>query len=216
MNNTLIDVVNEYRYLGFDITEHMDYKHSASILNKAASRALGSITAKYISLNGTSYQTFTHVYNTLVAPVMDYACELWVSFKYDGFNTIQHRAMRTYLGVGMCAPLQAIYGDLAGVTPHSRHEVAALRYWFRLTRLPRSRLTRRIFDWDYEFANAGLRSWNLDIKGTLDKCGIGDVFTRVKWGQQSEVNVRHVVTQLNQLDQGQRREGGATMSRLSE
>ena len=157
------------------------------------------------------------MYNTLVAPVMDYACELWGSFKYDGFNTIQHRAMRTYLGVGMCAPLPAIYGDMAWVTPQSRHEVAALRYWFRLTRLPRSRMTRRIFDWDYEFANAGLRSWNLDIKGFIDKCGIGDVFTRTNWGQQStEVNVRHVVTQLNQLDQGQRRQVGSTMSRLRE
>ena len=154
------------------------------------------------------------MYNSLVAPVMDYACKLWGFFKYDRFNTTQHRAMRTYLGIGICAPLLAIYGDMAWVTSHSRHEVTALRYWFRLTRLPRSRLPRRIFDWDYEFANAGLRSRNLDIKGTLVMCGIGDMFTHATWGQQSmEVNVRHVVTQLNQLDQGQRRQVGATMSR---
>ena len=66
-----------YRYLGLDLNETLDYTHGATVLGKAASRALGSINAKFFSVGGLPHDTYRHMYDGMVAPVMDYASEIW-------------------------------------------------------------------------------------------------------------------------------------------
>ena len=51
---------------------------------------------------------------------------VWGIKPYSCVNTTQHRAMRTFLGVGKCTPLPALYGDVAWVTPYTRHRTAAV------------------------------------------------------------------------------------------
>ena len=49
--------------------------------------------------------------------------------------------------------------------------------------MPRSRLTRQIFEWDYDRALNGRWSWCRDIKEILHKCGMVDRFERPGLGQ---------------------------------
>ena len=56
-----------------------------SKVNLAARRALGSLVGKAKALGGLSYTTYTYLYDTLVAPVMDYS-----SCMYMGFRALQY------------------------------------------------------------------------------------------------------------------------------
>ena len=215
VGENLIDMTDSYRYLGFEFSETVDHTHGVTVLNKAASKALGSVTTKYFAIDGLSYDVYTRMYDSLVSPVMDYACEIWGVKMYACMNTTQHRAMRTFLGVGKCAPLPCMYGDMPWITPFTRHRSAAVRYWLRLTRMPQSRLTKRVFDWDYDMATRGRRSWNREIKQILTTCGIPELFNRDQWHTHSPDTIVALVRKgLTKLESDQRVVDGASMSRL--
>ena len=74
-----IDITDYYRYLGYEFSYNLDHNHGVKILNKAAGKALGSVTAKFFALDGTSYDVYKNMYESLVCPVMDYANEIWGS-----------------------------------------------------------------------------------------------------------------------------------------
>ena len=90
-------------------------------------KALRSVTAKFFPFDGTSYDVYKNMYESRVCPVMDYASKIWGVKPYSCVNTTQHRAMRTFLGVGKCTPLPAVYGDMSWVTPYTRYRTAAVR-----------------------------------------------------------------------------------------
>ena len=58
--------------------------------------------------------------------------------------------MRTFLGVGKYAPLPGICGDLRWTSALSRQQTTPVRYLNLFhANMPRSRLTRQVFEWDY-------------------------------------------------------------------
>lgn len=210
-----IDIATEYRYLGLDFNETFDPVHGVSKLCTSASRAIGKIVSKYYSIDGISHTVFKHMFESFVVPIMDYASPIWGTRRYDGCAVIQNRAMRTFLGVGKCAPLPAIYNDMQWNSAFVRQQASAVRYFMRLTRMPNTRLTRHIFEWDYSLALSGRKSWCRDIQVILRKCDMGHLFDRQHWHDNS-VNGTHyaTLTRLSEIESQQNRLAGETMSRL--
>ncbi|CAG2189455.1 unnamed protein product [Mytilus edulis] len=95
-----------------DPMETIDYADSANELVTASSRALGALTSKYYQIDGLDYETFTKLFSSMVTPVMDYSSGVWGYKIYDKLETLQNRAIRTFLGVGKSAPNPAICGDM--------------------------------------------------------------------------------------------------------
>ena len=115
----VLEIVPMYRYLGLDLYDTVDFSETVSGLSKSASRALGVITSKYFTHDGLDYKTYTKLFDSMVCPIMDYGCEIWGARKGDCMDVIQHRAMRTFLGVGKCAPLPMMYGDMYWIPSHA-------------------------------------------------------------------------------------------------
>ncbi|CAG2185372.1 unnamed protein product [Mytilus edulis] len=97
LGNTRIDFANKYRYLGLMISEDMDYAVSVKELSTAASRALGSLTSKYLHMGNMDFATYTKIFENTVIPVMDYASGVWGSKRYDVLERLQYRAIRTWV-----------------------------------------------------------------------------------------------------------------------
>ena len=127
-----IDIVNSYRYLGLELNETLDYTYSAQILSDAGSRALGALTFKYIRSKGLHFDTYTKLYNSTVTPVVDYSAAVWASKTYAGCESVQHKAIRTFLGTGKKSPLPAIDGDMGWTPVHIRQQKEIIRYFVRL------------------------------------------------------------------------------------
>ena len=127
LGNITIDFVEKYRYLGLMISENMDYTVSVKELSSAASRALGSLTSKYLHMGNMDYATYTKIYESTVIPVMDYASGVWGSKPYDVLERIQYRAIRTFLGVGKTAPIPAITGDMGWTSVHINNQCNVIR-----------------------------------------------------------------------------------------
>ena len=121
------------------------------------------------------------MYDCMVSPVMDYSAAIWGFKEYACFNTTQHRAMRTFLGVGRQAPIAAMYSDTKWCPPHVRHKLAVVRYWSKLTRMPECRLPRRIFEWDFNLALRKKPCWSTDVLKILKNYDLEEHFSREGW-----------------------------------
>ena len=117
------------------------------------------------------------------------------------------------MGVGRCTPLPGLYGDLQWTSPFVRHQVAAVRYWLRLAKMPDNRLTKRTFNWDYQLALRGKRSWNLDIKKILRKCGYETVFADISQRIPAQSFTNDILLALSTQERNSRDHESLTMSR---
>jgi hypothetical protein len=163
-----------YRYLGLELNETLDYTQCANVMAGASSRALGGLVSRYYNMHGLHYDTYTKLYHSLVTPVMDYAAAVWGYKDHQKLNTVQHRAMRCFLGVGKFTAIPALYGELCWSTPVHRRHVDMIRYFVKILNMDRDRLPYKTFMWDYNRNKRG--TWSYEIKSILDQCGLGDIF----------------------------------------
>ena len=95
----LLDIVNDYKYLGFYFDEFMDLNKGINILSGAAGRSLGAVISKFKSLRDAGFYTYTKSFDSCVVPISDYFSEIWGFTKNPAINKVQNRACRFYLGL---------------------------------------------------------------------------------------------------------------------
>ena len=127
--------------------------------------------------------------------------------------TIQHRAMRSFLGVNKCTPLPMMYGDMGWTPTHVRHQVAMVRHWIRLTKMPDTRLNKCVFNWDYDVASHGRGTLCKGVKTILDTCGSSHIFADKSSGPSNLVDM--VKWRLELVAAARRRNEMMTMSRMN-
>ena len=68
LGNENFQFVNQYIYLGILVTEHLDYTAIAKRVANSASRAFGLLVAKFKTLGGMPFNTYTKLYDLLYGP----------------------------------------------------------------------------------------------------------------------------------------------------
>ena len=143
-----LKVVSSYKYLGMVFHEHIDYNACVDILTSSASRALGSVIAKFKTFKDVGFDTFNKLYHSMVVPITDYCSSVWGYGIFTKAASIQNRAICYFLGVHSKAPLAGLQGEVNWITPRYRRHLCKIRFWNRLTRMDHTRLTKKIALWD--------------------------------------------------------------------
>ena len=105
------------------------------------------------------------MFYSCVIPVLDYASSVWGYKNFQLKDNIQNRAIRYYLGVHRFAPLLAYYGDTRWIRSQYRHWINITRYWNRVLSFECERITRNVFEVDY---NRCRNNWCCDLKDLLN------------------------------------------------
>ena len=116
-----MEVVHSYKYLGLIITSNGSLKSSVSTLVNQARKVL---MKKAVYLN---YPPPALIFDVLVAPVCEYACEWW---GFQGKNDIEllHRKFcKMVLNVPPSATNVAVYGELGKMPMYLRREVLMIK-----------------------------------------------------------------------------------------
>ena len=103
-NNSNIECVERYRYLGLVLNGTLDYGVTVKYVAQAATRALGLLISKFKLMGGMPYEVYTKLYDSMVWPIISYGAAIWGTKDYSAINAVQHRACRFYLGVGKYTP----------------------------------------------------------------------------------------------------------------
>ncbi len=193
-NNSAVECIDRYKYLGIVVDEHLDFNTTASILANSANRALGSIYTKFNKLKGLGFNTYTTLYHSGVTPILDYCAGIWGYQKFGYIDTIQNRAIRFYLGLHRFAPNLAINGDVGWVSSGVRRKVEMFRYWNRIMKMDSERLTKKLFM--YDFANRRASgSWNSDIFKLFQSVDMINAYYNM-----NEVDLIHIKNILHNIE----------------
>ena len=114
--------------------------------------------------DGLRPRTAIHLWNTLVRPIVEYACELWegdVSKKWvDKLEALQCSFAAAVLGLPSTTPRTGIRSE-CGLHPlHVRRKRLRLNYWKRLWDAPESTLLGYMFRWRLEGCSGQSKTGN--------------------------------------------------------
>ena len=145
INGRILEQVSSYKYLGVIMQENLDYSMHITTLSNAAKRALGKVIYKSKTLKGLGYQTYSKLYNSMVAPIMDYGSEIWGFSTPNAANKVHLMAQRYFMGVHRFAPVAAVAGDMGWLSVKDRWALNMTRFYNRLINTNPDRLLAKVF-----------------------------------------------------------------------
>ena len=187
LNDMIVEKVSGYRYLGIFLTSQLDISDTVEILAKAGSRALGQLIRKTKSTYDLGFGSFTKLYETTVAPVLDYAVGAWISMGCYNvckkIDQIQNSAPRFFCGVPRTAPVAGFTGD-SGWTPRVvRRDLEVLHMYNQIVKMEECRLTKQIYELDK--AKLNQHSWSRNVKEIMISIGEEEA-----WNRNDVINIK--------------------------
>ena len=159
--------------LGIHMQENLDFCETAEVLSQAGGRALGAMISKIHSYKDIGYNTYSKLFNSCVAPVIDYCSGVWGFKQFNKIDTVQNRAIRYFLGVHRFTPLLVINGEMGWTMSIHRRLANMFRLWNRLTSMNNTRLTKHVFNTDY---NTSRKTWCSEIKSIFEQLNMQHKF----------------------------------------
>ena len=172
--DNVLQVVNKYKYLGIVLDEFLDFSTSAELLADAGGRAFGALRNKIQHLKDIRYNTYTKMYCTAVAPILDYCAGVWGNNWFGKIESVQNRAIRSFLGVHKFTPNHAIQGDMGWDSCSLRRKLEICRLWNRIVTMQTFRLPRKVLEWDIMLCR---NNWSQDVKSLFYEIGLQNVYT---------------------------------------
>ncbi len=182
--------MTQYKYLGIEITEFIDYNF-AQILADAANRALGSVINNYNKINGFGYYTYTKSSHSVVGPILDYASEVWGYKNFTQIDAVQNKAIRIFGRVHKFVPIAAINGNMGWTSSCVRRKTNIICFWNRLMCLNNKHLPKIIFSWDYSYRG---NTWSSNIKSIFD-----DIDCQNEFISKSQISINSCLALLHEL-----------------
>ncbi len=151
-----VEYVNSYKYLGLWFEEHLNLIEMTKPLASSAHRALGSLIAKFHAIGGMSHNVFSHLYDSLVHPVLNYGASIWGTTSFSHINSVQNKACRFFLGVGSKASNCAMRGDMGWVPQPHRQYIGMSHLFHRAENIEDERLIGKVHKFVAMKGNRGL------------------------------------------------------------
>ena len=177
-NDTPLEIIHKYKYLGVifsDGTNH--FQDHIAYTETVANRAIFSVQGYLYSLNQTPPPISMKLFDTLVAPIIEYGSEIWsMCSSYDSLETLYLRFLKCSLGVRPQTPTAAILGDLGRYPLHVRLQVKAVKFWCKLVSKPSGSLPNIAYKMLLSLKDFGFPTWLDRISEILHKCELAHVF----------------------------------------
>ena len=159
LHTEILEPVQSFCYLGFDVKCSGIVKHAMNILCDKANKALRPLLSAIAKFR-IPLKTSIRLFHTYISPILLYNAENWTTLsnkKLLNFNPdtilvdtstskidiIHRKLLKFVLGVSKSCPSLAIYGE-TGETPFSLQSYRlTLNFWHRVTNLPEKTLVRK-------------------------------------------------------------------------
>ena len=143
----VIEMAEQYKYLGLIFTEHLDWTTMAKHVADTANRALGLIITKFKACGNMPFDVFTKLYESLVLSVVNYGSSVWGSKTFTCINNVHNRACRFFLGVGRQTPNSAVQGDMGWKMIYHHVWINDIKLMYRTSSMPETRLSKHVYEW---------------------------------------------------------------------
>jgi hypothetical protein len=179
LNNTTLEVVNSFKYLGIDLYKNGEWQRSQKDIAHHASFALNNLYRIFESIE-LPISRKCKLFDSLVGSILNFGSELLGSNEAPDIEKVHTKFLRYILGVRKSTNLSALYGEL-GRTPFIvQRKINMIKYWAKIIKSDENCLIRKIYimlkDDSDNYRNYNNRNWAFRIKQILDSIGFSNIW----------------------------------------
>ena len=186
---------NDYKYLGANLNEFLDFNFTAGCLADSAGRALSSIITKMIKNGGFPFKVYSILYDSCVTSITDYSSEVIGYDQHPSTLAVHSRAIRAFIGLPKNSCSVGVLSEVDWLLPQYRTRVRMVRLFNRIVKMGENRLTKKVFLWDKQLNDSNqLSSWSSEIKSIFSDCNMLDIYENC-----SPFNVKSTTTEMQEI-----------------
>lgn len=173
LDGSELEVVNEYKYLGYVFTTKMSLNKGVDAQAVKGKRASVECVKSISKLNDISKSCFFRIFDSQVQPVLLYASEVWGLHRLDNIEKVHTFAIKRFLKVPLKLPNKFVYGEVGRYPLFVNSALRCIKYWLKLLRMDMSRLPRQAYQMLLKIDERGKTCWVTNVKNTLFSVGFG-------------------------------------------
>ena len=145
INGNVLEVVNDYKYLGYKFTTKMSSNIAMVELASRGKAAAVQINKMLKRLSYVVPDLYFKIFECQVQPILLYASEVWGLSKCNVIETVHLYSLKQFMNVHVKTPNVMIYGD-TGRYPLSINATMRLaKFWLKVLRMDEDRLPKRVY-----------------------------------------------------------------------
>ena len=195
-NDVLLDVVNNFNYLGTCFSYTGKFMYNQEILAGKGLKALNILLFKLRQLR-IKPSTACQLFDAFVGSILSYGSEIWGITKSKEIERIHLKFLKSILCVKSSTSNMAVYGELGRFPLYISRYVRVIKYWIKLMKSDNVLIKELYLDMMVD-ANRGLKNWASQVKMLLDMYGFSHI-----WLTQHVTNLEnfHIVFKQRVIDE---------------
>ena len=148
-----------YKYLGVTIKSNGSFSIHIDIIKEKAHKAYFSLISKSKEWGGFQPRLFLYLFDHTIAPILNYASEIWGLDKWSILETLHLKACKYALGVRSSTTTDAVYAELGRVSLQCQRHINILNFFARLSSLDSKRYASKALSMLTKDADYGRSNW---------------------------------------------------------
>ena len=134
---SLISVVNVYKYLGICLSTRLTFSHALKDMAARAKIGVVNILKLLWSLAEKSPSIFLKLFDAQIQPILNYGAEVWgLEADLKVVERIHLFALKRFLNVSSRTPNVMVYGETGRYPLFVNVFVKSVKYWLRVLKMP--------------------------------------------------------------------------------
>lgn len=173
-NNTVLEIVNEFTYLGVIFSRTGSFSKAKKAQAEKATHAMYDVIRKGRKHN-LSIECQLDLFDKIVKPILLYGSEVWGVGNNSVIERVHLKFCKILLNVKKSTPDFMIYGELGRYPLEIDIKLRILNYWSKLMCGKQEKLPVILYKYAYKKYGMSI-PWLNNIKSILDSCGLSYVW----------------------------------------
>ena len=168
-----------YKYLGVILKSNGSFSEHIDKIKEKAQKSYFSLISKSKEWGGFQPRLFLYLFDHTIAPILNYASEIWGFEEWSKLETLHLKACKYALGVRSSTTTDAVYAELGRVSLQCQRHINILNFFARLSSLDSQRYASNAFSMLTKDADYGHYNWVSHARDLRVRYGIQQSDTRL-------------------------------------
>jgi hypothetical protein len=178
-NGDIIDVVNDFNYLGTVFNYTGNFALNQEHLIGKALKAMNILLCKCKEYD-LSPKTLCQLFDAFVVSILNYACEIWGNSKSKEIERIHLKFCKRLLKVQPNTCNACVYGELGRHPLYVNRYIRIMKYWLKIVNTDNI-IIKTVYEQSLNDCINGYKNWVSNVKKLLNDYGFSYVFENVAY-----------------------------------
>ena len=175
-NNVVLEIVNEYTYLGVLFSRTGSFSKAKKAQAEKATCAMYEIIKKG-RIHNLSIKCQLELFDKVFKPILLYGCEIWGYGNNSVIERVHMKFCKLLLRVKKSTPDFMLYGELGRYPLDLNIKLRMINYWSKLLTGKQEKLPALLYKLSFQLYGNDV-PWLNSIKNIFDECGMSYVWNR--------------------------------------